>query len=122
MAQGAPTPPVPTSKIRTAASRSGKVFIEAEVPLAGVRQEGDDVFARAELASHLERHMHGGPRADPYQEPLVASERHLHVVGFAIADHADLVHHVALEVLGHEPRGEALDLRGPAVAARERRR
>src|SRR5262245_37736646 len=98
MAQGAPTPPVPTTRMRNVERRSDEVFIEAEVPLARIGEQGDDVFARAELARDLERDAHRGARADADQEALFAGEGDLGVVSVAIAHHTDFVHHLAIEI------------------------
>src|SRR5690349_1534117 len=117
MAQGAPTPPVPTRRMREAARRSDEVFIEAEIPFAGIGKQGDDVFAGAELARHFERDVNGGARADAHQETLFSSEGDFGVVGIAIADDADLVHDLAIEVLGDEARGESLNLGRPPLTA-----
>src|SRR5450432_425274 len=123
MAQGAPTPPVPTSKMRQSRrGRSDEVFIEAEVSFASVGEQRENVFVRTELASDVERDAHRGATADADEQAFGFGQGHLGVVSGAIADHANLVYHVAIVVLGNEPRGEPLDLGGATLAFADRRR
>src|SRR5215471_13739740 len=105
MAQGAPTQPAPMRRTRQSArGRSGEVFIEAEITLAAVGQEGEHVLAGAELAGDVHRHEDRRARAHAHQEALLARQGDFHGVGFGIADSANFIDDAAVEVPGDEAR------------------
>ena len=92
---------------------------QAEVPLPRVGQHRHDVLARAELTRDLQRGRDGGAGADPHEEPFAPSQRALHAPRVAIGHREDAIDDRAVVVAGDEPGREALDLGGPALAARQ---
>src|SRR6202007_612393 len=82
---------------------------------------GEDHRSLRRCGGHFERSGECRPRGNPAENALAARQRPRALDRLGVADRHDSVGYVALEDLGNEIRGPALDLvRCPALAREER--
>src|SRR5687767_10349601 len=99
-----------------------KVFLDADVPLAGIAKNRHDVLAGAQLLSDLLSGKHVGPRRDPDEQSFHLRQLLSRLVRFVVRHLDDAIENFPIQDLGNESSPNPLDFVWPRFTAGKYRR
>jgi hypothetical protein len=94
-----------------------------EVALSGVAADADN-FLTGILGTFgvFHRRVHIATCGDPEEDSFFAGAASGHLAGFLFVDLDDIVHHIAMVILGNEARADSLNFVGARISPAQNRR